>query len=261
MLCALILSLTACGGTGMPAVTDTPAPAPLEGTQWLLVSLNGRDPLPDTTFSLDFKDGQATGVSGCNSYGGTYTAAGGRLTLGELASTVMLCTEPPGVMDQEKAFLDALRGASVYRLSGDRLEIATTLGDKTLTFAAKPRFDVDPADLPGTRWQLVSIDGQAPGARPPITLLFDPVTGTGGAGQVSGYAGCRSYRATYQAEGDSIVFPLLEMAGPDCSDPAALTLEGRYTDALQSATNYRLAEGRLELLTTREGVLIFETLP
>jgi heat shock protein HslJ len=51
------------------------------------------------------------------------------------------------------------------------------------------------------------------------------------------------------------------MTGPDCSDPAALTLEGRYTDALQSATNYRLAEGRLELLTTREGVLIFETLP
>jgi heat shock protein HslJ len=63
MLSALILSLTARGGPGRPAVTDTPAPPPLEGTQWLLVSLNGRDPLPDTTFSLNFKDGQATGVS------------------------------------------------------------------------------------------------------------------------------------------------------------------------------------------------------
>jgi len=252
-LCVLaVLALAACGRPS-PAETAPSAAPSLDGSEWILTSLNGRAVLPDSNITLGFKDGQATGTSGCNGYGGQYTAAGGTLSLAEVASTAMLCLEPPGVMEQEEAFLDALRDATVYRLSEDRLEIATALGDKTLTFARKPRFDMDPADLLGTSWQLVSMDGGAPGTREAITLLFD----ASGA-QVSGFAGCRSYRAAYQAEGDAIAFPFLEMLESDCPNPTALEIEGRYTDALSTATNWRLAEGRLELLTTRQGVLIFE---
>lgn len=247
----IVLALAGCGrGVPGPAATPTAEPAGLEGTEWVGVSIDGRAVLPGTTVTLNFKDGQASGVSGCNSYGGAYTVSGSTLTLAQVASTLMLCLEPPGVMEQEKAFQEVLSGRLAYRRSGERLEITTPTGDRTLVLALKPRFDMDPADLPGTRWQLVSIDGQAPGVRPPITLVFED------AGRASGFAGCRGYEASYQAEGDAIAFPFLQMIDLDCPSPPAI--EGRYTDALSTATNYRLAEGRLEILTTRHGVLVFE---
>lgn len=259
---ALLASVTllagcspAAGLTVTPVAAATPGPSPLEGTEWLLVALNGRPPFAGSNVTLEFEDGTADGTAGCNSYGGPYTAsADGALHLPELAQTLMLCTEPPGVMEQEQAFVEILHTATIYRLTGDRLEIANALSGQSLTFALKPTFVVDSAALMGSHWQLVSIDDRLPGVQPPITLVFDDET------QVSGYAGCRHYRAAYHAEGDDIGFPFLEMIEADCPASGALDLEGRFTDALSTATDYRLAEGRLEILTTRQGVLVFETL-
>ncbi len=258
-LALLMMVLAACGAAAdptstVPAPTDTTAPAALEGSDWLLTSLDGRAPLPDTNITLKFQEGQATGHAGCNSYGGAYGVEGGRLTIAQVAMTLMMCVEPPGVMEQEMAYLEALQGEGLaYQLAGDRLQITNPTNGRTLLFNRKPEFPADPAALVGTRWRLVSMDGQAPLGTEPTTLVFDSAT------EVSGFAGCRNYRATYQAGGDDILFPMMEMLEVDCTKgPDLLEQEGRYTDLLGRATNYRPIEGRLEILTAPGAVLVFE---
>jgi heat shock protein HslJ len=52
------------------------------------------------------------------------------------------------------------------------------------------------------------------------------------------------------------------MMGDICTGPEALLKqEEQYTDSLSWATNYRLNEGQLEVLTARGEVLVFEPLP
>jgi len=79
---------------------------------------------------------------GCNGYGGgpdsgKYTATDdGTLTIPhEIAVTVQLCSEPKGIMEQEAAYIEALRSAAAYWVMDDRLEIANAVGETTLVFA------------------------------------------------------------------------------------------------------------------------------
>jgi ligand-binding sensor domain-containing protein/heat shock protein HslJ len=115
---------------------------------------------------------------------------------------------------------------------------------------------MDPDDLLGTEWQLVAWNGTRPITDSVITLAFRSEN------EIGGTAGCRGYRGTYEADGDSIRFPFLKMTGSSerCSDEL-LVQEGEYTTSLGWATNYRLGEGRLEILTARGEVLVFEPLP
>ena len=113
---------------------------------------------------------------------------------------------------------------------------------------------MDPTDLLGTAWQLVSLDGASPVEGSTITLVFD------GLGQASGLAGCREYTVTYEANEDKISFPMISMSGDDdcLADEALYRQEGNFTDALTWATNFRLGEGQLEIETARGELLVFE---
>jgi hypothetical protein len=54
----------------------------LEGTQWILTSLNGAEPLPDTTITASFEaDGVLNGTDGCNRYGAQYQVDGNQSQL------------------------------------------------------------------------------------------------------------------------------------------------------------------------------------
>lgn len=119
------LALTACGGSG----------ASLAGTSWTLTDLNGSAPLAGTTVTLQFADGQVSGQSGCNQFGGSYDANGDKLTVSALFMTEMACLDPEGAMDQESAYLDLLGRAARYQNDGSQLVITTGSG-QTLTFAA-----------------------------------------------------------------------------------------------------------------------------
>jgi heat shock protein HslJ len=128
---ALILALlAACAGAAEP----TPVVVELEGTRWALDTLNGEPPLPGTEPTLQFEDGTTGGSAGCNSYGGSYTATDGSLTITEINQTLMLCTEPEGVMEQEAAYVSALQSAATYRMVGDRLQIENAAGEPVLVF-------------------------------------------------------------------------------------------------------------------------------
>ena len=264
---ALAAVLTACSGS---AETVEPlnveaqrsgGPVALDGTEWVLTSLNGKSLIEGTNITLNFAEGVLSGFAGCNAYGGgrdsgKYIATDdGTLTIPVIAITAMLCQTPEGIMQQEAAYTSALQNAAAYRVIDDRLEIDNAAGETTLVFAMKEEFPMDPSDLVGTEWQLLSVNHTSPLEGSTITIAF-------AEGKISGNAGCRGYRGTYEASGDDIRFPLLGMTELGCLGPEALSLqEGEYTTSLQWATNYRLSEGQLELFTARGEVLIYSPVP
>jgi heat shock protein HslJ len=123
--------LAACAGAAEP----TPAVLELEGTRWVLDTLNGSPPVEGSEITLEFQDGNAAGSAGCNSYGGSFTTDGGQLSIPEIVRTEMACLEPEGVMEQEDAYLAALQSAAAYRLVDGRLQIENAAGEAVLVFS------------------------------------------------------------------------------------------------------------------------------
>jgi heat shock protein HslJ len=119
-------------------------PLVLAGTSWRATGINnGRQAVVSlvngTTVTLSFgADGDASGLGGCNRYSGHYEATGSRISIGGIAVTAMACAEPPGVMEQERAFLKALGTASSVRFEGDRLELRTAEGALAAGFVRAP---------------------------------------------------------------------------------------------------------------------------
>ncbi|MEJ2211055.1 MAG: transporter substrate-binding domain-containing protein, partial [Anaerolineae bacterium] len=105
---------------------ETPAD-PLAGTQWQVRSYYdaaeaGRmvSPTGGVQLTAEFAEGNVGGSSGCNTYTAGYTVDGDALSIGEAASTMMFCD---GLMDQEFAFLAALRAASSFKLETGGLQV------------------------------------------------------------------------------------------------------------------------------------------
>jgi heat shock protein HslJ len=125
--------------------TATPTPMPLDGTEWVLILLNGRSLIERTQITLNFEDGFVSGSAGCNWYdvpSGAEAAffrymatEDGTLTIPGFVITEKLCDSPEGdVMEQEDAYIEALRSAAVYRVVDDRPEIDNAAGETTLVF-------------------------------------------------------------------------------------------------------------------------------
>jgi heat shock protein HslJ len=115
--------------------TAEPGPNDLAGTSWTLTEINGSAPIAGTHFSLTFADSDLSGTA-CNGFGAPYTASGGNLTVGEIISTMMACTGPEGIMNQETAYFDALGAAIHYTLAGDQLTLGSETDPATLVFTA-----------------------------------------------------------------------------------------------------------------------------
>jgi heat shock protein HslJ len=118
--------------------------SPLVGTEWVLTSMEGEAPLADTEITLKFEEKWMSGSAGCNGYGGgpdsgKYSATkSGKLEIPVFAITVRECHSPEGVMEQEKAYVEAMRSSATYRIAGDNLEIRNAEGETILVYARKP---------------------------------------------------------------------------------------------------------------------------
>jgi len=140
ILGALILSSCGSGEEAeQPGAGET-----LVGTEWVLTSLNGESLIESTEINLYFEEAFLGGSMTCNGYGGgpdsgKYNATDdGTLTLPRpIAVTVQDCPTPEGIMEQEAAYIEALRSAASYRVVDDRLEIDNAAGETTLVFARK----------------------------------------------------------------------------------------------------------------------------
>lgn len=68
----------------------------------------------DINIQFDSAAGQVSGSSGCNNFFGAFNTQSGAFSMGPFGSTMMLCGEPEGVMEQEAAILAALGGATSF---------------------------------------------------------------------------------------------------------------------------------------------------
>lgn len=107
-------------------------PALLTGA-WKLTSYGTSDvmtsALADVDAGLTFsQDGTVTGTSGCNQFGGGYTAEGDKITFREIISTLKLCDSP--LMGQEEAMYQVLTETATYQIEGSTLTI--TNNDRVL---------------------------------------------------------------------------------------------------------------------------------
>jgi heat shock protein HslJ len=132
----------------------TPAPAAPGGAgaadpqkllipRWFLseLTLNGQKveiPAGQQKMTLQFEEGgKVGGTGGCNSFGGEYKAGtDGKVTFGQLASTLMACADG---MQQESAYLEALSKVQQYQVAEGKLTLSSTDGQTTLVFAMPPK--------------------------------------------------------------------------------------------------------------------------
>jgi heat shock protein HslJ len=215
--------------------------ATVEGPTWRLRSLGEMDErelaAAPRGVTARFSGGRVEGSSGCNQYGGTYTIEGDRLTVGQVAGTMMACPEPQ--MKVENAFRAAFIGQSRFSTSGSRLTLAAANG-ATLVFEAEPS-----PTLEGVTWDVSGYDNgkgavASPLAGTELTVVFR-------AGTVTGHAGCNHYRAAYTIEGNRISIGAAAATRKACPGHGVMAQEQQFLEALQSAATYTVRGAELEL--------------
>jgi heat shock protein HslJ len=132
--------LTLADADGHVSATFAMLVSELGGTSWIGAAYNNGKQAVVTAvvgskLSADFSiDGKLTGFAGCNKYTTAYETAGKNITIGTIASTRKVCSEPAGVMEQEIQFFKVLESAASYHFEGDQLKLRTADGALAVTF-------------------------------------------------------------------------------------------------------------------------------
>ncbi len=141
-LVALVVLATiaaGCDAAGTSPAAETPGPATdagLDGTAWTIAAVGGTTLGPDPAATLSIEPGgQVSGQTGCNQFNGTVSMDGAALTFGPLATTRKACE--PGLMEQERAILDALAGVTGWSVAADGSLHLTGATELVLTPAAR----------------------------------------------------------------------------------------------------------------------------
>ncbi len=100
-----------------------PTMDPLDDTSWELYAYRKSRPIVGLTLTISFEDGQFHGSAGCNSYGGSYEVDEGKIAVSEIFATLMACSEPEGLMEQETIFLQFLGSAQRFEIVDGQLHI------------------------------------------------------------------------------------------------------------------------------------------
>ena len=81
--------------------------------------------IPDITVDLIFDEGgNFNGNAGCNTYSGRYVTDGLQIIFTDFSLGLQICEQPPGIMEQESAYLNFLERAEEYRINADeQLEV------------------------------------------------------------------------------------------------------------------------------------------
>ena len=133
LILAIIAVLIATGACSSPQGTSG-----LENKKWKLESY-GQEASPQevlygTEITVAFEGGknQVHGLSGVNTYSGSYRINGNRLSILELAWTEMYRNDPPGVMQQEAEYLKLFEAAESFVIQNNKLKI--TAGERVLIY-------------------------------------------------------------------------------------------------------------------------------
>lgn len=122
------LSLIACSAThagGDVAPPGGTAWRDVAAHEWRLVEIEGAGPIGGVDVTLAFdEEGRLSGHTGANRYFASVEHdMDGRFAAGQAGSTRMFRDDPPGLMQQETRYLEALTRATGYRIVDGRLEL------------------------------------------------------------------------------------------------------------------------------------------
>jgi heat shock protein HslJ len=134
------LSLRTASGATLLEYVPQPQ-TPLQGTSWSALNYNnGRGAvvsiITGTAITATFDGALINGNAGCNSYFAPYSVNGDAITIEQGGSTMAFCPDPPGLMDQETAYLAALPTATKYRIQGALLILEKANGARVATYTA-----------------------------------------------------------------------------------------------------------------------------
>lgn len=103
----------------------------LVGTAWEVTAFNnGREAVVGVLLGTDISanfggDGKVSGNAGCNDYFASFAVDGDAIEIEQAGSTLRLCVDPAGVMEQEAEYLAALASAATYNIEGNMLQMRT----------------------------------------------------------------------------------------------------------------------------------------
>ena len=240
---------------------EEPGAVQLEGPEWILHSYQDQsgelvEPLTGTSPSAKFDAGQVNGNASCNGYFGGYELDGSSISMGPLASTEMFCGNPPGVMDQEQAFLAAMSSAAGYKIEAEQLLLLDAGGEVLLVFDV-----AEPLVLPGSLWKVLGYNN-GKGGVVSVILGTEITAYFGEDGQLSGNAGCNNYSAAYEIDGDQITIGPAITTRMACGEPEGIMeQEAAYLAALENASSYRFEDQQRLVLVDADGSRMADYLP
>jgi len=113
--------------------------AQLENTYWKLSTLNNAPvEMPEGTrelhLVLNSENARLNGFSGCNTFMGTYTLEGPKISFSRVAGTMMACA---GDMAIERKFHEMLGQVTRWKISGETLQLTDSDGTVLATFESR----------------------------------------------------------------------------------------------------------------------------
>ncbi len=237
-------ALMAVGADSIGSAADMPSgnASSLAGTSWNLTTLNGDDIAPPIRVTAEFSaDGMMSGESGCNRYNVTYEVDGDSISIGPAMSTMMACDEAS--MAVENAYMTALASAVTYRLDGDTLTLTDADATAVATFS-----ETKEVTLAGTSWAVRAYNN---GQQAVVSVIIgtEMTAIFSEDGRMSGSAGCNTYNASYQTDGDGITIGPAMSTMMACAEEGVMEQEMQYLAALSTAAAYKIDGSRLEMRT------------
>ena len=110
------------------------------GTSWIVTGYNNGNQavvsvVTGTQLTADFSSvGKLSGSAGCNNFSANYEVSGKSIKISSVASTLKMCVDLAGMMEQETQFLKAVETSSTYRIDGKQLELRTADSALAVTF-------------------------------------------------------------------------------------------------------------------------------
>lgn len=113
-------TVSGCGGGTIASNT-------IAGTNWSVVSVNGRPAPAARDYYVQFSDKQLSAKFGCNAMGGEYRINGDHLSVGNMQQTLMGCPEPAASFEREASVLFR-SNIRVEKIGGERMRLVSEAG-------------------------------------------------------------------------------------------------------------------------------------
>ena len=210
-------------------------------------------PVPGSTLTMSFKDGQVSGSSGCNTYSGSYTVNGDELTFGPTATTRKACADQ-AVTDQETAFLAALEATASFSGTTSAVTLLAAgrhdhLQPGSRLIRWRRRSSVSPGRCPRRR---TSASTTPPWTSPPASPTA-PSPAVAGATTTPVRTSLDDHSLT--------IGPQLVSTMMACPDPA-MAVEAAYLRLLPTVDSFTIDGDTLTLTdATATPVLVFDHIP